>query len=136
MKNFRDLEPVVLFVVISALTVMLMLAVGCGSKSASNAPTGIACSNIQGHYLENGTPTNSLDVYPNCTLTDSYCGYNATFTVDSMDSTGSGYVSINVLGTNGAPGCMSNAVHSCEYQKTSSQLAVSCYNGLFLFDVQ
>lgn len=105
------------------------LLAGC-SNSGGDSPTstGPNCSTMSGSYIEPGS-FSYLEISNTCTFTDSVCGYDATYTFAA-----DGFLDIDVNDTNGTPGCMSNSVHTCEYQYTGLSLIIYCdadHNYLF-----
>jgi hypothetical protein len=100
---------------------------GCGDKPGVTHASAFTCATLQGHYISNLDPTETLDIAGDCTFTDSYCGYTASYTVP----TSNWFTDVTVSGTNGAPGCMSSTVHLCkmEYRSSDGALAVDCDGG-------
>ena len=90
------------------LTIFILNAYlnACSNKETS-APTN-QCGVFQGFYRNQLDATNTLTVRNDCTFTDSYCGYDASFTVPSNSQT-----TLTVNGTNGAPGCLASISHVC-----------------------
>jgi hypothetical protein len=106
--------------------------VGCGGSSggSSAAKEGLSCSTLAGSYYAQNTPSETLTVSNSCTLTDSVCGYNASYTVPNQTT---GATNITVNGTNGTPGCMSSTVHACVVEFNGVQLGINCDNGQHLY---
>lgn len=106
----------------------LLLLAACGKNSdpvavASTAPT---CSTHRGSYYDLYNPSQTLTIGNDCTFSDSYCGYTASYTAPEE---GTGATFVTVIGTNGTPGCMSSTVHACTIRANGVQLAINCDSG-------
>lgn len=122
--------------ILTALLMAFALSLtACGSNSSPNA-NGLSCSTLAGHYNNDMIGGETLDIGGSCTLTDSYCGYNISYTVPT--SLANGTTVLTVIGTNGTPGCMSSTDHMCVVELRGNQLGVNCDNAahLFLFTKQ
>jgi hypothetical protein len=118
------------FEIIKALPVIaLLLLTACGSNSTPNA-NGLSCSTLAGHY-NNEMVAGTMDISNVCTLSDSYCGYNISYTVPTSLDNGTSVIS--VIGTNGTPGCMSSTDHMCVVELIDNQLGVNCDSGAHIF---
>lgn len=105
---------------------------GCsGSEDTAANPGPYTCQNLAGNYLEHPFGTTTLSLNANCTFTDSYCGYDANIAfADSV----SGFATVTVNGTNGAPGCMASIAHACQVEVNGLLLGIDCGgSNLFLF---
>lgn len=134
-------RPILEDLFMAALLVGLVLFMTACSKSGGSAestPAGpsITCATLAGTWIENVTGS-VLVIANDCTFTDSYCGYNASYTVPA-DNGNPGNSTITVNGTNGAPGCMSSTPHACQLGWDNLQLGVVCDGGAYtnLFDKQ
>lgn len=115
--------------ILVALCLIALSNVGCAKKEDS-APQGHTCSTLAGMYESNANPSDTLTLNTDCTLTDSRCGYDASYTVPAGDWT----TSITINNTNGAPACLSNTAHACqlEYDSGTGGLAIECDGGAYL----
>lgn len=103
---------------------------GCANNAKPASNTAHSCTTLQGHYLNAVDITYTIDIAANCTLTDNYCGYDASYTVP--DSNWNTILTVN--NTNGAAGCMSSTPHVCTAELTTNQnLLVSCDAGAVQF---
>jgi hypothetical protein len=96
---------------------------GSSGGSGGNASPGLSCSTLTGNYYEQSNPSVTLAVSNACTFTDSVCGYNATYTVPNETT---GATTVTIIGTNGAPGCLSSTAHACSVAYNGVQLVLDC----------
>lgn len=105
---------------------------GSGSAAAPTGPAPISCSTLAGLYLNDAVSGNTLTIPSDCTLTDSYCAYDATYTVPDQATGGT---TVTVISNNSALGCMPVGAHACtiEYATISKKLAVVCDAGAYSY---
>lgn len=121
------------------MVAMTFLFVACGgSGGGDSAPTGnqLTCSTLAGNYTNDWHPGETLTINNDCTFTDSYCAYDASYTVPTTLDNGA--TVITVRNTNGCIGGMSSTDHMCIMEFNGTQLGINCDSGahLFLFSVQ
>lgn len=135
------LEAIVSMLLKPIYLILAIYLVGCGSGNSGTTPQSpsdggeqITCSTLSGHYSNEMIMGETLDIDANCNITDSYCGYVASYTIPSQ----AGDTVISVAGTNGTPGCMSSTAHACRIEFNGTDLGVACDNDthLFLFKKQ
>lgn len=113
------------------LLILAMMLAACGSKDKAPAgPAALTCQTLQGHYYDQYSPANTLDIAGDCTFTDSVCGYTASYTIPDRVS---GATVISVAGTNGTPACMSSTSHMCVLESNGVQLGINCDSGAHLY---
>ena len=107
---------------------------GSGSPAAPTTPAvePVTCSSLAGTYSNNFYPGETLTIPNDCTLTDSICGYVATYSLPDRET---GATTITVAGTNGTPGCMSSTAHSCfiQYTDSTGKLDVACDSNTIIY---
>lgn len=120
-----------------AMTFLFVACGGSGGGSDSSAPANqLTCNTLAGQYNSDWHPGETLTINNDCTFTDSYCGYDASYTVPSTLDNGA--TVITVRNTNGCIGGMSSTAHMCILEFNGTQLGINCDDGahLFLFTVQ
>jgi len=121
-KVYRDLRFFAsrsVFIFLAALT---FSACG-GSDNGANNSGPYTCQKLAGNYLEHPFGSTTLTISSDCSVTDSYCGYNAK--VQFLDST-SGNLILTVIGTNGAPGCLASIGHACRSEVQGLLFGIDC----------
>ena len=117
-----------------SVAVVAMLLVACGgggSSGGESAPAapGMTCATLAGTYVEDFSGS-VLVISANCTFTDSYCGYNASYSVPTSNPYAA---TVTIAGTNGAPGCMSSTAHTCDMGWDQNDLGVVCDGGAYTY---
>lgn len=122
-------------IILAVVAVNISACGGSGGGSDAGGPAPVTCATLQGHYSNDMSPGDTLDISGVCTFTDSICGYGATYTVPDRQT---GATVITVQSTNGTPGCMSSTAHMCVMEYNGQQLGVNCDNGahIYLFTKQ
>lgn len=125
-------------ILVSLISVLLNACAGGsgGSNPSPNpqpTPNPLTCSTFQGVYDNNYYAGQTLTINNDCTFTDSICGYTAGFSVPDQQS---GATTINVIGTNGTPGCMSSTAHACEIYYDGQSLDIACDNQTIIYSFE
>lgn len=118
------------------LVALLISACGGNSGDGDASAPGLTCQTLAGTYDNAWHAGETLTINNDCTFTDSYCAYDASYTVPtSLDN---GATVITVRNTNGCVGGMSSTAHMCVIEKKNGQLGLNCDSGahLFLFNVR
>lgn len=127
-------EDLFMIVLLTAITVFFLS--GCGSKGGgsaestpANPPAQMTCATLAGTYVEDFSGS-ILVIANDCTFTDSYCGYNATYSVPTANPYAA---TVTIAGTNGAAGCMSSTAHTCDMGWDQNDLGVVCDGGNYTY---
>ena len=111
--------------------ILLLILSGALSACSDDTPESNAntCNTLAGHYELALDPSTTLDIFNDCTFTDSFCGYDAEYSIPDLD----GNSLVTVIDTNGAPGCMSSTVHACQIGFNGVELGIECDSGAHSF---
>lgn len=107
---------------------------GSGGSSPSPAPqdppTTISYAELAGRWQNEMYDGETMDISNTGEMTDSICGYQASFTEPDLET---GAFVLTIRNTNGTPGCMSNTDHLCEMELAGSTLAIACDNRAHIY---
>lgn len=114
------------YILLALLIFITNTLIACGGSSGGSSPDTTATNPLAkyaGSYFNALAPTETLTVDANGNFSDSYCGYDGSFTKPDSST----YISvITIRGTNGTAGCLSSTDHVCTVNLVEPYLQLDC----------